>query len=391
MRALRTLIRHLFAYDIFVSYARRDGTVYASELAAALTHRGYSCFFDRFEAIGADLVSQTMRALRHSRVLVVVGTPAAMESAAVRLEIERFVESRGTVIVIASVDVDGAAWAHSVKGTPVIVESEEALSRGSPSVAAISRIDVTLAFLRQQRRLQGTVLAVAIAGFVVAALMGILVNTFGFHYEEEPSASWWPTVVALIGGMLIGTGWQKLVRRRRSKQATTEARGIERAGAAAFLQPFISYSHKDGAFAKALERALAGHGVRCWLDDKDLKAGDDIHETVAKAIDDYDKLLLCCSAHSLRSWWVDNELGMAFQKEETLSQGKKPPVRVVIPLNLDGFLFEDAWSSGYKAQLRRRLAVDFTKWRNREVFNARVEQLTAALIANDSVQSPRNI
>jgi hypothetical protein len=75
----------------------------------------------------------------------------------------------------------------------------------------------------------------------------------------------------------------------------------------------------------------------------------------------WDKILLCCSESSLTSWWVDNEIGTAFEKEPQLMEDRG--AKVLVPLNLDGCLFSDRWQSGYQAQVRRRLAADLpTAW-----------------------------
>ena len=36
-------------------------------------------------------------------------------------------------------------------------------------------------------------------------------------------------------------------------------------------------------------------------------------------------------------------------------------IQVLVPLNLDGYLLSAKWKSGYQAQIRRRLAADFTE------------------------------
>ena len=51
-----------------------------------------------------------------------------------------------------------------------------------------------------------------------------------------------------------------------------------------FYSCFISYSHEDKPFARRLHDALQGQGIRCWLDEKQLLPGDDIHEQIDRGI-----------------------------------------------------------------------------------------------------------
>jgi hypothetical protein len=106
---------------------------------------------------------------------------------------------------------------------------------------------------------------------------------------------------------------------------------------------------------------LAGPGIRCYLDGKQLRPGDDIHDEVDRGIRLWDKVLLCCSKGSLTSWWVDNETGRAFAKEQALMKNRKKKVLVLIPLDLDGYLF-NRWDSGKASQVRERLTADFKGW-----------------------------
>ena len=130
-----------------------------------------------------------------------------------------------------------------------------------------------------------------------------------------------------------------------------------------FCSCFISYSHTDSAFAHRLYDQVQARGIRCWLDDHDLKPGDRILDVVDDAIRLHDKILLCCSNASLESWWVKDEIRKAQARERNEDR------LIIIPLNLDGYLFE--WEDGLAEDIRTRLAADFTGW---EHDNARFER-----------------
>lgn len=149
-----------------------------------------------------------------------------------------------------------------------------------------------------------------------------------------------------------------------------------------FCSCFISYSHADKAFARRLHDALQGRRIRCWLDEHQLLPGDDIYAGVDRGIRLWDKVLLCCSKASLKSWWVDNEIGKAFAKEQELMKERGEKTLALIPLNLDGALFD--WRDGKADEIRRRLAADFTGWkRNHAKFEREFEKLVKALTTDD--------
>jgi hypothetical protein len=81
----------------------------------------------------------------------------------------------------------------------------------------------------------------------------------------------------------------------------------------------------------------------------------------------------------LSSWWVDDEIDRAFEKERLLMKERGEKVLVLVPLGLDGFLFKE-WRSAKRRQVLSRKCVNFVGWRsNRPRLRNSITALLAAL------------
>ncbi len=74
---------------------------------------------------------------------------------------------------------------------------------------------------------------------------------------------------------------------------------------------FVSYSRSDRLVAELLLQHLRYVGVTVWMDKSNLAAGEAISQSIRNALAHSDAVVVVVSEQSLRSKWVQFEIGAA--------------------------------------------------------------------------------
>ena len=162
--------------DVFISYSRQDGALYAAGLADKLTAKGLSCFMDKLGTEpNHDLPDSLRKKIRNCTVFVLVGTPKAAQSEFVGKEIAEF---RKTVRTILPVDFGGsvgkADWYQLIPGIATEPErNPEALGTGDPSPNVLSFIEKSFKYTRRNQLMFRMFLA-ALSIFLILAVVSVV-------------------------------------------------------------------------------------------------------------------------------------------------------------------------------------------------------------------------
>ena len=74
---------------------------------------------------------------------------------------------------------------------------------------------------------------------------------------------------------------------------------------------FLSYAHNDKRAARRVVQRLTAHGIRVRLDERELRLGSALTQSIRTAIERTDALLVVASESSAMSDWVALELECA--------------------------------------------------------------------------------
>lgn len=83
------------------------------------------------------------------------------------------------------------------------------------------------------------------------------------------------------------------------------------------IKVFISHSTADKPFVRKLDSALVSNGIDVFLDEREIKVGDSIPESIYSALENTTHLIYVISVNSIRSKWVSEELSIAKMQEKS--------------------------------------------------------------------------
>ena len=149
---------------------------------------------------------------------------------------------------------------------------------------------------------------------------------------------------------------------------------------------FLSHSWANKDFAGKLYNTLIEKDVQVWYDEKKMKPGDVIIDSIDKAINVYDKMVLVCSEESLKSWWVEQEMRRIFEKERRYQKEHGKKFRLLIPITIDDAIYDI--DMPLARSIREHVIGDFREWEDEDKFEKAVNDLIAALNADRKEDDP---
>jgi|ERR1035441_1559333 hypothetical protein len=116
---------------------------------------------------------------------------------------------------------------------------------------------------------------------------------------------------------------------------------------------FLSHNSSDKPFVRGIYRYLCGSGMKVWIDEAELNAGDSLIEALADAVFRVDCVVAVISKTSVASRWVKKELAWAMTREIRGRRVRVIPIikdeaRVPKPLS------DKLWLDFSSAYLRRK-------------------------------------
>jgi hypothetical protein len=147
---------------------------------------------------------------------------------------------------------------------------------------------------------------------------------------------------------------------------------------------FISYSSKDKEAARRLYADLQDNGVRCWLDEHDMRGGKKTYLQIDEAIRIHDRVLLVLSENSMNSEWVITEIRKALALEKSKGQDVLFPIRLVDMEKIKAWeCFDSDTGVDLAKKVREYFIPDFQNWKVHGSYQKSFDKLLSDLKSTD--------
>jgi len=128
---------------------------------------------------------------------------------------------------------------------------------------------------------------------------------------------------------------------------------------------FVSHSSKDKAFARRLVNSVEFYGIPYFLDEREIKVGENIPETIFNALGRATHVIYVISKNSINSKWMAEELSVAKMRQLS-NQGC-----TILPALIDEVT--------PPASISHIKYADFRKWEVKESYFESLKELLVAL------------
>lgn len=147
---------------------------------------------------------------------------------------------------------------------------------------------------------------------------------------------------------------------------------------------YLNYAHKDTPIVQRICDELRENGFRCWLYRQGRNPYDQ-YLALPGGLTPKGKEIVCMSRETDREWLsektIDRILAGHFEYQTD-------PQSIFV-INLDDFLFSDAFTNPNKSALQSRLAADFKGWEHdNAIFEREIERVIRALRADGGRSAP---
>lgn len=121
---------------------------------------------------------------------------------------------------------------------------------------------------------------------------------------------------------------------------------------------FIIYPHSQKQFVRKLTDDLHQSGIDIWLDENELKAGDNIKPKIENALKESQWVILVPTPEEMGSSWVYKEINLAYEQEKERSRPFIIPLKMKegkIPAVFEERMwadFSDDYETGLKSLLK---------------------------------------